>query len=558
MSPQTHRLGLVQQSIHRLQKHVREKWVWLLEAKDDSRPLPQRYRARIVGGLILLFSPLTFLFVLYQALTTPYDNPLGGVQAVFVAVVTLFPLLVLYLMQRAGWQGVVEWLGLTLMCVCVVVFAMISDAPYFTILYMVFVPLIASPMLRASATLLTSLIAFAILIGFLVWRAELIPGALELDYGWFFFAILVNQLYLAYQRNWLERQKIGELDRRQSDLLLLFSQLPAHVWTLDLELRPSTTAADGRPGTQEATAMVSSLCQNEQTRGYLQRALAGERSTFEHSWAQKPYRAYVQPLRGHQREIVGCVGLSVDVQSEQRAAIQAAEQERARVMAGLLRDAAHDLRTPLSVINTTLHLMERATDPQKQAERRDRLKSTLKQLEEMINSIFLMLRIDLLPQYVASEVDVNALLEQVVIDLIPLSLRERVLITSILSPELPHLHGHSAEMQIALMHVVRNALQYTPAHRTVQVKTFVAGDCVVVEVSDQGIGIDPQKLPFIFDRFYRGDEHRPMEDSRVGMGLAIAKGVIEKHGGTIDVVSEVGQGSTFTMRLPISSGEASA
>jgi signal transduction histidine kinase len=76
-------------------------------------------------------------------------------------------------------------------------------------------------------------------------------------------------------------------------------------------------------------------------------------------------------------------------------------------------------------------------------------------------------------------------------------------------------------------------------------------DMAVVEVQDYGRGIAPEDLPSIFNRFYQGGERSPGQHDGLGLGLSIAKAIVEQHGGAISASSEVGKGSTFTIKLPL-------
>ncbi|MBS1250998.1 MAG: Sensor histidine kinase ResE [Anaerolineales bacterium] len=75
--------------------------------------------------------------------------------------------------------------------------------------------------------------------------------------------------------------------------------------------------------------------------------------------------------------------------------------------------------------------------------------------------------------------------------------------------------------------------------------------CLLIAVTDTGAGIRPEDLPHIFDRFYRGDKARNQEEGESGLGLAIAKSLVQMHGGTITVDSSLGEGTTFAIRLPV-------
>ena len=99
--------------------------------------------------------------------------------------------------------------------------------------------------------------------------------------------------------------------------------------------------------------------------------------------------------------------------------------------------------------------------------------------------------------------------------------------------------------------LVGNALKFTPRGGTVRVSVRGTSEGgAVIEVADSGIGIDPAELPRIFDRFFRGSRASEARGSGSGLGLAIVRSIVEMHGGTVEVESRLGEGSTFTVTLP--------
>jgi two-component system, OmpR family, manganese sensing sensor histidine kinase len=103
----------------------------------------------------------------------------------------------------------------------------------------------------------------------------------------------------------------------------------------------------------------------------------------------------------------------------------------------------------------------------------------------------------------------------------------------------------------AVGNLLSNACKYTPAGGSVQLRLFTQSRWAVIQVSDSGIGIPPADLPHIFERFYRVDTKRTRQRGGFGLGLAIAKQLIEAHGGQISVTSVVGQGSKFQIELTL-------
>jgi len=117
---------------------------------------------------------------------------------------------------------------------------------------------------------------------------------------------------------------------------------------------------------------------------------------------------------------------------------------------------------------------------------------------------------------------------------------------------MPHfIEADGVKINIALSNLVKNALQYTNSGGIVQVNVGDESGYVKVTVSDNGVGIPSRDLSKVFDRFFQVEEHLTRKHGGMGLGLAVAKSMIELHGGRIWVESEAGKGSTFTFLLPI-------
>jgi signal transduction histidine kinase len=117
--------------------------------------------------------------------------------------------------------------------------------------------------------------------------------------------------------------------------------------------------------------------------------------------------------------------------------------------------------------------------------------------------------------------------------------------------DLPDVPVDETRMIQVLGNLVSNALRHTPAGGQVTLSAQTHESWVTLKVADTGPGIDPDDLPYIFDRFYRADKSRAESDGGSGLGLAIAKAYIDAHGGRIEVHSQMGQGTDFTIYLPL-------
>jgi two-component system sensor histidine kinase BaeS len=113
-------------------------------------------------------------------------------------------------------------------------------------------------------------------------------------------------------------------------------------------------------------------------------------------------------------------------------------------------------------------------------------------------------------------------------------------------------YGDPDRIRQVVGNLVGNALRYTPPGGSITIGSRVSGDAVIVEVSDTGCGIAPDDLPHVFDRFWRADASRGRSTGGSGLGLAIARQIVADHDGDMSVRSQVGMGTTFTVRLPLS------
>ena len=112
-----------------------------------------------------------------------------------------------------------------------------------------------------------------------------------------------------------------------------------------------------------------------------------------------------------------------------------------------------------------------------------------------------------------------------------------------------------ARAREVLVHLLENADQYSPADQPITITAEASGHCVVTSVADRGNGIEDLEQALIFEKFYRGRDQRTSVEG-TGMGLPIAKAIVEAHGGVITLTSQRGHGSVFSFTLPMEDGRA--
>src|SRR4029078_6387521 len=113
------------------------------------------------------------------------------------------------------------------------------------------------------------------------------------------------------------------------------------------------------------------------------------------------------------------------------------------------------------------------------------------------------------------------------------------------------INGDELRLEQALQNLLQNAVKYSPDGGAISVRVACDASCSSVAVTDSGIGMPPEGLPQLFQRFYRAPNVDPQHISGLGVGLFVVKEIVELHGGTVGVSSEVGTGSTFTLSIPL-------
>jgi two-component system, OmpR family, sensor kinase len=213
-------------------------------------------------------------------------------------------------------------------------------------------------------------------------------------------------------------------------------------------------------------------------------------------------------------------------------------------------DAAHELRTPVSVMLTqTQTALTRERTAAEYRETIEACQRASQRMRRLIESLLELARLDAGQESLKRvRFDLSKAIADSVELVRPLAEERGVKIL----PELGSLEitGDSERLAQVIANLLANAIQHNRSGGEVRLKLGSQPGLAVLTVTDTGQGISGTDLPHVFERFYRGDKSRTASTGNAGLGLAISKAIVEAHGGTIDVASQTGTGTTFTMRLP--------
>jgi two-component system phosphate regulon sensor histidine kinase PhoR len=222
--------------------------------------------------------------------------------------------------------------------------------------------------------------------------------------------------------------------------------------------------------------------------------------------------------------------------------------------------AAHELRTPLTAIKGYAELLDRRLSAQagREADRKSLgiIRKQTERLSTLVNEMLDVSRIEGGRLELNSEpFDLSALVGEAVNNL-RVSTTTHVL--SLAAEPAIAAFGDAARIEQVLINLISNAITYSPEGGEIGVRAWAEGGNALVSVSDQGVGIAPEELPHLFDRFYRAPRAGVMRSGGMGLGLYICQEIIARHRGTIRADSTVGVGSTFTFTLPLSESKVTS
>jgi len=250
------------------------------------------------------------------------------------------------------------------------------------------------------------------------------------------------------------------------------------------------------------------------------------------------------PLR-RDGEVVGAVAFTRDVSESRR--VESVRRD-------FVANVSHELKTPIGALGLLAETMAATDDPNVVQRLADRVVREADRLSRIVDDLLDLSQIEAQEAPTRAPIPVPLLVSET-IDLVQ-SAADLADVPIVVTPQPPdiELACDRRQMRSALMNLLDNAIKYSGPGQPVEIGAQIIGDRVALVVRDHGIGIPTRDLERIFERFYRVDRARSRETGGTGLGLAIVRHVAQAHGGDVTVESREGEGSTFTLQVPISNG----
>ena len=250
---------------------------------------------------------------------------------------------------------------------------------------------------------------------------------------------------------------------------------------------------------------------------------------------------------------VGVLAVSINAMAAKLEAGADKERELTQSRRELVSAVSHDLRTPLASIRVMVEsLVDGVVDDQETADRY--LRNTLSEVEylgQLVDDLFEIAQLDAgMLQLHIEDASVHDLISDTLESMSAQAAAEDVSLQGDVRGEIPPVIMDIRRVQRVLYNLVQNSIRHTPPDGTIFISATDTGDEVTLEVSDTGEGVPAQDRDRLFDRTYRVDPSRSRSSGGAGLGLSIAKGIVEAHGGRIWVESVLGEGSKFSFTIP--------
>ncbi len=231
------------------------------------------------------------------------------------------------------------------------------------------------------------------------------------------------------------------------------------------------------------------------------------------------------------------------------------EKDLDQMKSDFISVAAHQLRTPLATLKWLFKLLLDGDGGDLSAKQKDLISKGYQRNDEVIEIVNNLLDVSEIEggrlPFTFSDASLSDMVKQIVEASQVHAQRNQVGVTMQVVQDLPHIKLDRQKLKMAIQNLIDNAVKYSHANNAVQVELALDNDEIMLQVIDHGIGMSEETKDKLFTKFFRGREAVLKDPSGSGLGLYIVRSIIEKHGGSIEFSSQLGKGTTFTVRLPI-------
>lgn len=538
---------------------------WLTEPAPSIVDPVVRGRARFLAVTILILIPLGLCMTVLPLFTEQDLSTLDDVDFHVVVIGVVF-WVAAFLLGRRGYVDQATLLTVATASTVAFIAAVLDDEPH-DVVYLIMPVLFSSIMLPWPRTLVIALInGIAVLSLPLFVEYATITDLLVGEFSVYAFGsilILILNRYLdrlQAERQALATQNAERLRAILEGMPIMLSAMDStghiSVWNHECErvtgysageVIGSDAALDALfPGGADRVQMWSAQPDRQGQWDWPLRCKDGTERTI--AWTAVPAHADIG------EQVVWGVGMDITdrISAQSRRFELALERERSSILRSILDSMSHDLRTPLATLKSGLFLLKRAED----LSRRDRFvvvaEEQLARLEKIVNDMLTVLSQESNEpgRVTLTKVDLNELVRMAYDTYYLRAQEKRQRFEFVPGKDVKRVWADATTLRTAIGNLIENAVNFAPDESRITITTQRLDGWYSVEIADTGPGIPDTDLPHIFEHFYRGDVARSTSTGGAGLGLPIARHIIQLHGGSIEVNSAPGEGTTFRVVLP--------
>lgn len=254
------------------------------------------------------------------------------------------------------------------------------------------------------------------------------------------------------------------------------------------------------------------------------------------------------------------IGVAQDITERKKSLEQAIalgiEREKVQILSSFITSASHEFRTPLTIINSDVYLLEHTEDLEKRYSRLRRIASQTEYLGRLVDQLVEMTILDSHSEITQVDTRLDMLIGNSLEPFEQAAAARDVSLKLRLDPT-ANLLACDPKLLVRVLHnLLDNALRYAPASSVITLTTGLVDDALFLSVCDSGVGIPPNQTLRVFERFFKGNDARTQDGSGAGLGLSIVKRIVDLHKGRIEIRSSPGQGTTITLFFPLPTSAA--
>jgi signal transduction histidine kinase len=509
--------------------------------------ISRRQQIKLLNNILLLFIPITLFFSIFNVIVMSNFEVLFKLSSFLDALVGLVVLLLVYIINRIGHYNLAVGALILLSGLTITVHVLQSSPPHLEMTHYIILLMLAKPLLAERELLLTTLfILINITITSLV--VDTIPLFAAWNVGTFVVVIYFLLWVISSYRSGLETDRQALIQSGEVRLRALLDQVPGLVWVIDRDMNVKSFNGNQQDLIEDFSSYLTEICHHCE-------AQLEQDSTivFDHKWNEHFYQNTIQPQMNLKGDVIGFLGTTIDLTerkiSEAKLIDLMVEKERQQAATDFINSASHDFRTPLSVVTTSIFLLKNSREEDR-PRHIDNLQTSVDRLNKMLDDMFYIVKLDTYSGEM-KPVAINGILRDIISRYHSKNSEyEHKFTTHIGCTDTCTVVGDTAFLDRAISNVLDNAFQYTTSSNAVELDIRNVDTNVQITVINHGQYIAEAHLPYIFNHFFRGEDHRSLENNNSGLGLTITKKIIDLVQGTIHVENLDSTGVKVTMIIP--------